>query len=152
MNENAYMKRALELAQKAGEMNEIPVGAVIVYNGEIIGEGYNTRVNSEKTCSHAELMAMEQANEYIGSWRLEDCDMYVTLEPCSMCAGAIMQARMRKVYFGAYDKKAGALGSLYNMYDVQGFNHYPEIEGGIMEEQCSEILTTFFKKLRNKGQ
>ncbi len=148
--EEKYMKEAIKQAKKAESMNEVPIGAVIVYNGKIIARGYNRRLKKQRTVDHAEMMAIEKANKVIGSWRLEDCDLYVTLEPCQMCAGAIMQARIKNVYFGAYDKKAGVIGSLYNLYEIKGFNHYPGFQGGIMEKECSELLTNFFKNLRKK--
>lgn len=143
-----YMKAAIKQAERAVEHGEVPVGAVIVYEGRIIARGYNKRKKYEKTHLHAEIDAIAKANKVIGSWRLEECDMYVTLEPCPMCAGAIQQARMRKVYFGAYDPKAGALGSLFNLYQIENFNHYPEIEGGIMEKECGNLLRDFFQKMR----
>src|SRR5690554_5188922 len=123
------MKYALKEAEKAYKKGEVPVGCVIVYNDKIIAKGYNKRVRDNLTVSHAELVAIEKANKVIGSWRLEDCDIYVTLEPCSMCAGAIMQARMRHIYFAASDPKSGALGGLYNMYDFK-FNHKVEVTKG----------------------
>ncbi len=152
MEKEKYMKEAIKQAKAAAAKGEVPVGAVIVYEGKIIARGYNRRKKQEKTTSHAEIEAISKANKVIGSWRLEDCDMYVTLEPCPMCAGAILQARMRKVYFGAYDPKAGALGSLFNMYEIEDFNHYPEVEGGIMAEECGEMLTAFFRNMRNKKE
>ena len=144
------MKEALKQAEIAQSKGEVPVGAVIVYNGKIIAKGRNRRKQLETTDAHAEMDAIKKANRKIGSWRLEDCDLYVTLEPCPMCAGAIFQARIRKVYYGAPDPKAGALGGRYNMFHVEQLNHYPEIEGGILEEECSQILTGFFKELRKK--
>ncbi len=152
MEKEKYMREAIKQAKAASARGEVPVGAVIVYEDRIIARGYNRRKKQEKTISHAEIEAISKANKVIGSWRLEDCDMYVTLEPCPMCAGAILQARMRKVYFGAYDPKAGALGSLFNMYEIENFNHYPEVEGGIMAEECGEMLTAFFRNMRNKKE
>lgn len=149
-NPEKYMKMAYKLAERAAQQDEVPVGCVIVYQDKVIARGYNTRKNRESTIDHAEIVAIRKANKKIGSWRLEDCAIFVTLEPCSMCAGAIQQARIKEVYYGATDKKAGALGGLYNMYDVKGFNHYPEVHGGIMGEDCSKILSDFFRKLRNK--
>lgn len=146
------MKEAIKLAKKAESLGEVPIGAVIVYDGKIIGRGYNKRKKTEKTAAHAEMIAINQANKHIGSWRLEDCDIYVTLEPCPMCSGAIFQARMRKIYYGADDPKAGALGSKYNLFDVDGLNHYCEYEGHILEDECSELLKSFFKNLRIRNQ
>ena len=150
MEKEQFMLEAIKQARKAESQGEVPVGAVIVYDGKIIARGYNKRKKREETTSHAEIEAIKKANKVIGSWRLEDCDLYVTLEPCPMCAGAILQARMRKVYFGAYDPKAGALGSLFNLYEVKNLNHYPEVEGGLMEEECGRMLTGFFRNMRNK--
>ena len=152
MDKEKYMRAAIAQAKKAIEKGEVPVGAVIVYNGRIIARGYNKRKKQEKTMSHAEMDAIAKANKVIGSWRLEECDMYVTLEPCPMCAGAIQQARMRKVYFGAFDPKAGALGSLFNLYEIENFNHYSEVEGGILKEECGEMLTAFFQNMRKKKE
>lgn len=143
------MKYALKEAEKAYKKGEVPVGCVIVYNDKIIAKGYNKRVRDNLTVSHAELVAIEKANKVIGSWRLEDCDIYVTLEPCSMCAGAIMQARMRHIYFAASDPKSGALGGLYNMYDFK-FNHKVEVTKGILENESKTLIQTFFKQLRDK--
>ena len=145
-----YMKEALKLAKKAEKEGEVPVGAVIVYDDKIIAKGYNRRKKEETTDSHAEMIAIKKANKKLGSWRLEDCDIYVTLEPCPMCAGTIIQARIANVYYGAKDVKAGAFGSVFDITQVEGLNHYPHVEGGILEEQCSNILTDFFKKLREK--
>jgi tRNA(adenine34) deaminase len=145
-----YMKEAYKLAEKAQKEGEVPVGAVIVYENKIIARGYNRRKKEETTDSHAEMVAIKKANKKIGSWRLEDCDLYVTLEPCPMCAGAIVQARIRSVYYGAKDTKAGAFGSVFDLAKIEGLNHYPSVEGGIMEEECGAILTEFFKNLRGK--
>ncbi len=145
-----YMKEAYKLAQKAQNEGEVPVGAVIVYEDKIIARGYNRRKKDETTDSHAEMVAIKKANKKIGSWRLEDCDIYVTLEPCPMCAGAIVQARIRSVYYGAKDTKAGAFGSVFDITKIEGLNHYPTVEGGIMEEECGTILTEFFRNLRGK--
>ena len=151
MTPEQYMKAAIQQAKLAEKHGEVPVGAIIVYDNKIISRGYNKRKKKQLTEEHAEMEAIRKACKIIGSWRLEECDMYVTLEPCPMCAGAILQARMRKVYYGAKDPKAGALGSVFNLYDIPGFNHYPLIEGQIMEKKCGELLTEFFKKLRAKA-
>ena len=145
-----YMKEAYKLAQKAQNEGEVPVGAVIVYEDKIIARGYNRRKKDETTDSHAEMVAIKKANKKVGSWRLEDCDIYVTLEPCPMCAGAIVQARIRSVYYGAKDTKAGAFGSVFDITKIEGLNHYPSVEGGIMGEECGTILTEFFRNLRGK--
>lgn len=145
-----YMKEALRLAKKAASIGEVPIGCVIVYEGKIIGRGYNRRTTDKNTLSHAELNAIKKASKYMGDWRLEDCDMYVTLEPCQMCSGAIIQARMRKVYIGCMNPKAGCAGSVLNLLQIPQFNHQAEIEVGILEEECSAILKKFFKELRQK--
>ena len=146
--EEKYMKMAIREAQKAALRQEVPVGAIIVYRDKVIARSGNIRIKNEKTASHCEMAVIEKANKKLGSWRLDDCELYVTLEPCPMCAGTILQARIRKVYFGAYDKKAGALGSVFNLFSIEGLNHYPEIHGGILQEECSEMLTEFFRQLR----
>lgn len=144
------MREAIKQAKKAEQIDDVPVGAVIVLDGKIIARGYNKRTRNEQTADHAEMIAIRKACKKVGSWRLEDCTMYVTLEPCPMCAGAIFQSRIKRVVFGASDLKAGALGSKMDLFSIEGLNHYPEIEGGILEEECSQLLKQFFKKLRNK--
>lgn len=141
------MTHAINLAKKAGELGEIPVGAVIVYDGEIIGEGFNTRENDGVATGHAEIMAITQACNKIGAWRLTDCDIYVTLEPCPMCAGAIINARLKHVFFGAYDEKSGCFGSKINLAEC-GFNHKPFIKSQVLHDECLALLTEFFKDLR----
>ena len=145
------MKVALKEGQKSLKYGEIPVGAVIVQDGVIISRGYNRRNSTQKTADHAEMMAISRANKKLNSWRLDDCEMYVTLEPCPMCAGAIHQSRIKKVYYGAKNPKAGFLGSRINIFNTEGLNHYPEIEGGILEEECGSEITRFFKNIRNKA-
>ncbi len=145
-----YMKEALRLAKKAASIGEVPIGCVIVYEGKIIGQGYNRRTIDKNTLSHAELNAIRKASKYMGDWRLENCDIYITLEPCQMCSGAIIQARMRKVYIGCMNPKAGCAGSILNLLQMPQFNHQVEIEIGILEEECSSILKNFFKELRQK--
>lgn len=142
-----FMQRAIELAKIAGNEGEVPVGAVIVKNGEIIGEGYNMREQKQNPLSHAEIEAINNAAKKIGCWRLEDCEMYVTLEPCPMCTGAIINSRIKTVIFGAYDKNAGSMDSVINLCDYP-YNHKVEIYGGICEDQCKEILQNFFQNLR----
>ncbi len=145
-----YMKEALRLAKKAASIGEVPIGCVIVYEGKIIGRGYNRRTIDKNTLSHAELNAIRKASKYMGDWRLENCDIYITLEPCQMCSGAIIQARMRKVYIGCMNPKAGCAGSILNLLQMPQFNHQVEIEIGILEEESSSILKNFFKELRQK--
>ena len=143
------MKEALKEARKAYLKEEVPVGAVVVYNDKIIARGHNVREIKESVLGHAELVAISKASKKIGSWKLEDCDIYVTLEPCPMCSGAIIQSRIKNLYFGAYDQKGGAAGSVLNLYDYK-FNHKVNVVGGIMEEECSSIIKEFFKELRRK--
>ena len=143
------MREALYEAEKSEKEGEIPVGAVIVKNGEIIARGRNRREKEKNALCHAEIEAINNACKALGGWRLFDCDLYVTLEPCPMCAGAIINSRIKTVYFGAYDDKAGSFGSVADFNRIP-YNHKPEILGGIMENECSEILSEFFKKLRNK--
>ena len=145
--QQVFMKRALELAKEASGMGETPVGAVVVRNGEIVGEGRNGRESGKNALYHAEIAAINDACTRLSGWRLWECDLYVTLEPCPMCAGAIINARIKNVYFGAPDKKAGSFGSIVNLTDLP-YNHKPNIVGGIMENECSEILSEFFKELR----
>lgn len=149
--ENKYMRRALELAEIAYQGGDVPVGAVIVENksGMIIGEGYNTRELKNNPVAHAEIEALQNAAKYLGKWRLDGCSIYVTLEPCPMCSGAIINSRIDRVYFGAYDKKAGAVSSVTEMFRLP-FNHRPECYEGIMEKECSAILSDFFSHIRTK--
>ena len=147
-----FMAMAIEEAYKAKKLNEVPIGAVIVQKSKVIAKGYNIRETSQLALSHAELIAIRDANQKLGSWRLEDCTLYVTLEPCQMCAGAIVQARMKRVVYGASDPKAGCAGTLMNLLDDGRFNHQVEIESGILERQCSELLTNFFRALRKKNK
>ena len=144
------MHAAIMEAEKARELNEVPIGAVIVFQDEIIASGFNVRESSQSSLSHAELIAIEEANKKIGSWRLEDCTLYVTLEPCPMCAGAIVQSRIQHVVYGAYDPKAGCAGTIMNLLEEPRFNHQVKITSGILEEECSQLLTDFFRELRKK--
>ena len=144
-----FMEAALALAKQAGEKGEIPVGAVIVKDGEIIATGKNGREEKQNALSHAEIEAINQACKKLGGWRLEDCELYVTLEPCPMCTGAIINARIKTVIFGAFDLKAGSMDSVINLCDYP-YNHKPEIYGGICEEECKKILSDFFGDLRNE--
>lgn len=147
-----YMKEAIKQAKKAALMGDVPIGCVIVYNDKIIARGYNKRNAKKTTLAHAEIIAIEKASKKIGDWRLEDCTMYITLEPCQMCAGAIIQARIPKVVVGAMNKKAGCAGSVLNMFQVPAFNHQVEFENGVLEEECSEMLSNFFRELRKKQE
>lgn len=147
--ENRFMLEALRLAQKSYDEGEVPVGAVVVKGDEIVGAGRNRREYGKNALYHAELEAIDNACKRLGGWRLWQCDLYVTLEPCPMCAGAIINSRIKSVYFGAYDSKAGSFGSIVNFNDI-AYNHKPEIIGGVMQDECSEILTRFFKQLRDK--
>ena len=149
MNHNKYMKMALEEAQDGFLKGEVPIGAVIVLDGKVIAQAHNLREKLNLTTGHAEILAIERANKYLNSWRLENCTLYITLEPCPMCAGAIIQSRIKNVVYGAYDKKSGAHKSVINLFEVT-FNHKVEIESGIMEKECGEILTKFFTGLRKK--
>ena len=145
-----YMKAALREARKAEKLEEVPIGCVIVQNDKIIARGYNRRNTDKNTLSHAELTAIKKASKKTGDWRLEDCVMYVTLEPCQMCAGAIVQSRMKKVVIGTMNPKAGCAGSVMNLLQVDGFNHQVKIIQGVLEEECSSMLSEFFRKLREK--
>lgn len=143
------MRAAIELAKESEKQGEVPVGAVVVKNGTIVGTGKNRRETGKNALYHAEIEAINNTCKNLGGWRLWNCDLYVTLEPCPMCAGAIINSRIRRVYFGAYDNKAGSFGSVAN-FNMLPYNHKPEIYGGIMEDECSQMLTDFFKKLREK--
>ncbi len=143
------MKEALKEAGKAYNKLEVPVGAVIVKDGKVIARGYNQKEMKQDTVNHAEILAIKKASKKLGSWRLNDCDMYVTLEPCSMCAGALIQARIRKVYIGALDEKTGACGSVLNLLGDYDFNHKVEVETGILKDECENMLKKFFKELRD---
>lgn len=142
-----FMRRCIELANNAAAGGDVPVGAVVVRNGEIIGEGINRREQRKNPILHAEIEAIESAAKTLGGWRLDNCDLYVTLEPCPMCAGAIINARIKNVYFGAYDKKAGSLGTLTDLSEIK-YNHKPVVWGGMLQDECANQLSAFFKKLR----
>ena len=145
---NEYMKQALKEAKKAYKKLEVPVGAVIVKDGEIIARAYNQKETKYDTTKHAEILAIQKASKKLGAWRLLDCEMYVTLEPCPMCAGAIINSRIKKLYIGAMDYKTGAVGSKLNLLEDYTFNHKVEVETGVMQEECENILKDFFKDLR----
>ena len=143
-----FMNEALKEAKKAEIFGEVPIGAVIVKNGIIIGRGHNTRELTEQVVGHAEINAIVDASLKLGSWRLTQCSIYVTIEPCPMCTGAIYQSRIESIYYGASDKKAGACGSIFNLFDHVGLNHYCTVHSGVLENQCREIIESFFKKKR----
>ena len=145
-----YMKLAIKQAQKAFDLGEVPIGCVIVYEGKVIGRGYNRRNTDKNTLAHAEITAINKASKKIGDWRLEGCTLYVTLEPCQMCSGAIVQARIPKVVIGCDNPKAGCAGSILNILNHPAFNHQVETVKGVLEEECSRILTDFFKGLRER--
>jgi tRNA(adenine34) deaminase len=143
-----YMKQALAQAKKAFSLGEVPIGCVIVYEGKVIGRGYNRRNTDKNTLCHAEITAIRKASKYIGDWRLEGCTMYVTLEPCQMCAGACVQARIDRVVIGCMSPKSGCAGSVINLLQMDDFNHKVEITKNVMESECSTLLTGFFEQLR----
>ncbi len=147
-----YMKEALKQAKKAYLLGEVPIGCVIVYEGKIIGRGYNRRNTDKNTLSHAEITAIRKASKKMGDWRLEGCTLYVTLEPCQMCSGAIVQARITEVVMGSMNPKAGCGGSILNILEMPQFNHQVKVTRGILEEECSRMLTTFFKELRIRNK
>ena len=149
MTHEYYMEQALALAREAAAAGEVPVGCVIVKDGAIIGRGRNRREEKQAVSSHAEMEAMAEANAALHSWRLEDCDLYVTLEPCPMCAGAIINARVRRVFYGVRDSVMGACGGVLNLF-MENFPHHPQLVGGILGEECAAELSAFFRKLRNE--
>ena len=148
-----FMKEALKEAKKAYDKLEVPIGAVIVKDGQIIARAHNLKETKFDTTKHSEILAIQKASKKLNSWRLLDCEMYVTLEPCSMCAGALINSRIKKVYIGTSDEKTGAVGSVFNLLDDYAFNHKVEYEKGILKDECEEILSSFFKDLRKlKGK
>ena len=147
MDHEGYMRQALDLAREAAEFGEVPVGCVIVQGDRVVGRGRNRREEKQHTQSHAEMEAIQQANEALGSWRLDECTLYVTLEPCPMCAGAILNARIPRVYYGARDREMGACGGVLNLF-MEDFPQRPALVGGILEEECREVLADFFRRLR----
>ena len=151
-NDEKYMKEAIRQAKKAYALGEVPIGCVIVYQDKIIGRGYNRRNTDKNTLSHAEITAINKASKKIGDWRLEDCTLYVTLEPCQMCSGAIVQARITRVVMGAMNPKAGCGGSILNILEMPQFNHQVQVERGVLGEECTELLTTFFRELRERNR
>ena len=148
--ENKFMTEAIKQAKKAAAIGETPIGAVVVQDGKVIARGYNKREIKKNCLCHAEIAAINKACRKLGGWRLIGCELYVTLEPCPMCAGAIVQSRIEKVFFGAYDYKAGCAGSKINLFQSGMFNHDAEVVGGVMEKECAGLLTEFFKELRKK--
>lgn len=147
-----YMREALRQAKKAYLLGEVPIGCVIVHDGKIIGRGYNRRNTDKNTLSHAEITAIRKASKAIGDWRLEECTMYVTLEPCQMCAGAMMQGRLSEAVIGCMNPKAGCAGSVLNILEMDGFNHKVKVTRGILEAECSQILSQFFRELRERNK
>lgn len=145
-----YMREAIKQAKKAYTLKEVPIGCVIVYDGKIIGRGYNRRTIDKNPLAHAEIQAIRKASRKMGDWRLEDCTLYVTLEPCQMCSGAIVQARIKRVVVGCMNPKAGCAGSILNLLDVKEFNHQVELTTGVREEECSRMMKEFFRELREK--
>lgn len=149
-SDEKYMRQALRQAKKAYDLEETPIGCVIVHEGKVIGRGYNRRNTDKNPLAHAELTAIRRASRKIGDWRLEECTLYVTLEPCQMCAGAIIQSRVERVVVGCMNPKAGCAGSILNLLDMREFNHQVRLETGVLEEECSMLMKTFFKELRTK--
>ena len=150
MDKIQFMRLAIKEAKKAEMIDEVPIGAVIVKDGKFIARAHNKKESKNQATRHAEIEAIEKATKKVNNWWLEDCDIYVTLEPCAMCAGALINSRLRNIYFGAYDKKGGCCGSLYNLPVDTRFNHRLGVEGGILEEECATLLTNYFKKKRKQ--
>ncbi|MCM3796964.1 tRNA adenosine(34) deaminase TadA [Priestia megaterium] len=150
LNDEKYMRLAIDEALKAKDKLEVPIGAVIVQNDEVVASAYNLRETEQRSVAHAELLAIDEACKKLGTWRLEDATLYVTLEPCPMCAGAIVLSRVKRVVFGAYDPKGGCAGTLLNLLEFEKFNHQAEVVGGMLEEECGSLLTTFFRELRQR--
>ncbi|WP_373270171.1 tRNA adenosine(34) deaminase TadA [Enterococcus sp. 5B7_DIV0075] len=145
-----WMRLALEEAKKAEQLAEVPIGAVVILDNQVIGRGHNLRETTQDATTHAEMLAIKEACAAVGSWRLEEAQLFVTLEPCPMCSGAMILSRVKEVYFGAYDPKGGTAGTLMNLLTDERFNHQATVEGGILEEECGGILATFFRQLRTK--
>lgn len=152
MTDEKYMREALKQAKKAYLLGEVPIGCVIVYQDKIIGRGYNRRNTNKTTLAHAELTAINKASKNMGDWRLEDCTIYITLEPCQMCSGAIVQARIKRAVIGAMNPKAGCGGSILNLLQMEEFNHQVEIRTGVLRKECRQVLQTFFKELRIRSK
>ena len=150
-NDEKFMQLALKEAEKARVKGEVPIGAIIVQNGKVLAKAHNLRQTQFDATAHAEILALKKASKKLKTWHLVDCELYVTLEPCPMCSGAIINSRLKRVVFGAYDKKAGCCGTLYNLPLDDRFNHRPsEIVGGVLEQQCADLLSNFFKEIREK--
>ena len=149
-DDERFMKQAITQAKKASRIGEVPIGCVIVYEGKVIGRGDNRRTTDKSTLAHAEIAAIKKATKVMGDWRLENCTLYVTLEPCPMCAGAIVQSRMKRCVIGTMSPKSGCAGSILNLLDEPQFNHQVEVESGVLADECSDILKVFFKELRIK--
>ncbi len=152
MTDEKYMREALKQANKAYLLGEVPIGCVVVYQDKIIGRGYNRRNTNKTTLAHAELTAINKASKNMGDWRLEDCTIYITLEPCQMCSGAIVQARIKRAVIGTMNPKAGCGGSILNLLQMEEFNHQVEISIGVLKKECKQILQTFFKELRIRNK
>lgn len=148
MNDQVFMRQALDQAQNAWDLGEVPVGAVVVKNGQVVATGFNQPIGNHDPTAHAEIMALRAAATILGNYRLPGCEMYVTLEPCVMCAGAMMHARLARVVFGATDPKTGACGSIVNLFEQERLNHHAEVTGGVLEQQCSQLLKDFFAERR----
>ena len=149
-DQEKFMREAIRQAKKASLLEEVPIGCVIVHDGKIIARGYNRRNTDKNTLSHAEITAIKKASKKLGDWRLEECTMYVTLEPCQMCAGAMMQARLTEAVIGCMNPKAGCAGSVLNILEMDGFNHKVQVIRGVLEEECSQMMSQFFRELREK--
>ena len=147
---NKFMKEAIKEAKKAELIDEVPIGCVIVKDGKIVSRGHNVRETKQSPIGHAEIVAINKASKKLNSWRLEDCDIYITLEPCIMCSGAIIQSRIRHIYFGAFDPKGGALGSSIDVLKVNNINHHPEVTSSVLQEECAALLTNYFKNKRKQ--
>lgn len=147
-SDEKFMREAIKEARKAELKDEVPIGAVLVKDGKILARGHNIREIRQNSLAHAEILAIHKGCRKLKTWRLEDCTLYVTLEPCPMCAGAILQSRIERVVYGASDPKGGSVGTCFNLYDIQGFNHYPAVEGELLEDECAQLLRDFFKKKR----
>ena len=145
-----FMREAIKEAKKAELIDDVPIGCVIVKNNKVISRGHNIRESKQNPTGHAEIVAINKAAKKLNSWRLENCDIYITLEPCIMCSGAIIQSRIKHIYFGAFDPKGGALGSSINVLDAKNINHHPEVTSGVLQEECSKIITNYFKSKREK--
>ncbi len=149
-NDESMMRRAIELARQASNIDEVPIGAVVYCDGEVVGEGFNRKETEHNPIAHAEIIALTNASKKLGRWRLHECTLVVTLEPCPMCAGALVNARVDRVVFGASDQKSGACRTLYNIADDPRLNHRCEVNGGVLEEECVSLLQTFFAQKRQK--